>query len=139
MVYYGDEIGMKGGRDPGCRGTMIWDEKKQDKELLHFMKGLIQARKDHSALRRGTFETLLADSARNIYSFVRRFEGKLCLVVLNNSSQDRTVEIPMAAEMGASTWNPVWPASRVSVVIQDNVVRVDLPAMTGHIFVGGKK
>ncbi|MFA6457748.1 MAG: glycoside hydrolase family 13 protein, partial [Bacteroidota bacterium] len=26
MIYYGDEIGMEGGKDPDCRRCMIWDE-----------------------------------------------------------------------------------------------------------------
>jgi glycosidase len=46
-VYYGDEIGMTGGGDPDCRGPMIWDEAKQDKELLEFFKGLISFRKNY--------------------------------------------------------------------------------------------
>ena len=25
-VYYGDEIGLRGGKDPECRGTFPWDE-----------------------------------------------------------------------------------------------------------------
>ena len=27
MVYYGDEIGMEGGRDPDCRRTMAWEDR----------------------------------------------------------------------------------------------------------------
>ncbi|MBM2841555.1 MAG: alpha-glycosidase, partial [Bacteroidetes bacterium] len=53
MVYYGDEIGMTGGKDPSCRGTMIWDEKKQDKELLKYIRGLIRLRRDCQQFRRG--------------------------------------------------------------------------------------
>ncbi|MBM0066967.1 glycoside hydrolase family 13 protein [Alkalicoccobacillus gibsonii] len=44
-IYYGDEIGMTGGNDPGCRDCMIWDEDKQDLDLLSFMKTLILWRK----------------------------------------------------------------------------------------------
>ncbi len=32
-VYYGDEIGMTGGYDPGCRKGFIWDETAWDAEL----------------------------------------------------------------------------------------------------------
>lgn len=44
-IYYGDEIGMTGGNDPGCRECMVWDENKQDLELFSFMKTLISWRK----------------------------------------------------------------------------------------------
>lgn len=28
-IYYGDEIGMSGGGDPGCRGCMKWNKEDQ--------------------------------------------------------------------------------------------------------------
>ncbi|MFK3938182.1 glycoside hydrolase family 13 protein [Alkalihalobacillus sp. NPDC078783] len=45
-IYYGDEIGMSGGNDPGCRECMIWEEDKQDLELFSFMRTLISWRKE---------------------------------------------------------------------------------------------
>jgi glycosidase len=44
-LYYGTEVGMTGGDDPDCRRPMIWDEAKQDKELLDFFKNLITFRR----------------------------------------------------------------------------------------------
>ena len=38
MIYYGDEVGMEGKDDPDCRRGMIWDEAKQDKEILAYYK-----------------------------------------------------------------------------------------------------
>ncbi|MCX6136013.1 MAG: glycoside hydrolase family 13 protein, partial [Ignavibacteriales bacterium] len=38
MVYYGDEIGMTGGKDPDCRRTMIWDESRWNTELRTYYK-----------------------------------------------------------------------------------------------------
>ena len=32
-IYYGDEVGMEGGYDPGCRGGFPWDSTKWDHEL----------------------------------------------------------------------------------------------------------
>jgi glycosidase len=49
-VYYGTEVGMTGGGDPDNRRPMIWNEAKQDRELLAFFKGLIAFRKKYSAL-----------------------------------------------------------------------------------------
>lgn len=46
-IYYGTEIGMEGGHDPDNRRVMIWDEAKQDSELLEFFKRLIAFRKAH--------------------------------------------------------------------------------------------
>ncbi|MCZ4142629.1 alpha-glycosidase, partial [Escherichia coli] len=35
-IYYGDEVGLEGGYDPGCRKCMEWDETRQNRELLDF-------------------------------------------------------------------------------------------------------
>lgn len=47
-MYYGTEIGMDGGMDPDCRKCMIWDEDKQDHDMLAFTKELIHFRKMYS-------------------------------------------------------------------------------------------
>jgi glycosidase len=36
---------MEGGQDPDCRRPMIWNENRQDKDLLKFMQYLIGFRK----------------------------------------------------------------------------------------------
>ena len=46
-LYYGDEIGLTGDMDPDCRKCMIWEEEKQDRDLLHFTRSLINIRKDN--------------------------------------------------------------------------------------------
>ena len=29
-IYYGDEIGLVGGKDPGCRGAFLWEETQME-------------------------------------------------------------------------------------------------------------
>lgn len=50
-IYYGDEIGMKGENDPGCRAGTTWDH--MDTDLLDWVKNLIAIRKTHLALING--------------------------------------------------------------------------------------
>ncbi|MDR1025699.1 MAG: glycoside hydrolase family 13 protein [Treponema sp.] len=49
-LYYGTEVGISGAGDPACRRPMIWDEAKQDRELLSFFKRLISFRYKHLKL-----------------------------------------------------------------------------------------
>ncbi|GEK91092.1 alpha-glycosidase [Alkalibacterium kapii] len=49
-MYYGTEVGLDGGPDPDCRKCMIWDENKQDHDMLHFSKELIRFRKKYQAI-----------------------------------------------------------------------------------------
>ncbi len=61
MMYYGDEIGMRGENDPGCRGAMKWDESEWNDEVLSRVRGLAARRNAHVALRRGTQSVIALD------------------------------------------------------------------------------
>jgi glycosidase len=64
MIYYGDEIGLQGENDPGCRGTMPWDESQWSAALLEGVRELSRTRAAHAPLRRGVqyVEALDADT-----------------------------------------------------------------------------
>jgi len=95
MIYYGDEIGMTGDKDPDCRRTFNWNYNKSE-HLVSLYKKLGQLRKDNSALRRGSFETVLIDDNNEIYSYSRMDKKNRVLVVLNNSSSTKTVTVNVA-------------------------------------------
>ena len=139
MVYYGDEVGMEGGKDPACRGTMVWDEMKQDKDLLTCLKGLIKLRRDHAALRQGTFETLFADSISEVYSFARREANSVSVIILNNNEKQQQISISLSTQDVGRTWRPVWPSKDLGLVSKDNTIRATIPAKSGMVFIGGKE
>jgi cyclomaltodextrinase len=136
MVYYGDEIGMMGGKDPGCRGTMVWEEKKQDTQLLDCIKGLINLRRDHQMFRWGTYETLIADT--NVYAFLRRDKTGSGVVVLNNSKKSQTVTVPLRGQDTPTKWRQVWPRRNDGVKEESNLHTIIIPAKSGSVFIGGK-
>ena len=43
-VYYGDEIGMQGESDPGCRRGFVWDEAQWDSDLRGLVRTLCRLR-----------------------------------------------------------------------------------------------
>jgi len=92
MIYYGDEIGMTGENDPGCRGTMVWEYSKQDQEFLEWHRQLIQIRKAHSALRRGTFRKVFASN--DVYVFERQHNIDQVIVIFNRGNKTQSVYLP---------------------------------------------
>jgi glycosidase len=50
-VYYGDEVGLEGGKDPDCRRCFPWDPKDQNADLRAWTKTLIAFRRKHEELR----------------------------------------------------------------------------------------
>ncbi|UCF78446.1 MAG: alpha amylase N-terminal ig-like domain-containing protein [Candidatus Eiseniibacteriota bacterium] len=95
-IYYGDEIGLKGGKDPDCRRTFKWDAERQDAELLEYYRGLVTLRNNHPGLRYGDFFTLLCDRNRNVYAFARECEGELAVVAINNDRSKQPAEIDVS-------------------------------------------
>ena len=61
FIYYGDEVGMTGAHDPDCRRGMLWDEARQDKDMLAYYKRLISVRKDNPQLTDGDAQEITAD------------------------------------------------------------------------------
>jgi cyclomaltodextrinase / maltogenic alpha-amylase / neopullulanase len=91
-VYYGDEIGLEGGKDPDSRRAFPWKEANWNQELRSWVKTLISVRKRTPSLRRGGYNRLLAQDS--LYAFVRSLGEDKVLVALNASSQARRLEIP---------------------------------------------
>lgn len=123
MVYYGDEIGMTGGKDPGCRGTMVWDENKRDNNLLATMRNLIVLRNHYDVFRRGRFEPLLVDDKSGLFGFVRTLGSRSALVILNNGTTEAAVDLTRYGLFSSHAWSQLWPL--------DFGGRVD--TFTGHL------
>ncbi|MEW9669410.1 alpha-glycosidase [Ammoniphilus sp. 3BR4] len=99
-IYYGDEVGMTGGHDPGCRKPMVWDQEKQDRELFQFYKQLIGLRKKYSALRTGLFRFLKVSSKQAI-AYERKDNQEHFVIVVNNHDQPVTLNLK---ELAGSGW-----------------------------------
>jgi glycosidase len=94
-IYYGDEIGMEGGKDPDDRRCMIWEKQLWDANLFDLHKELISLRKLNEPLRRGSYRTRVADDKSGLFAFDRTLGKNTLEVVLNTS--DQTVHYVRAA------------------------------------------
>lgn len=91
FIYYGDEVGLTGGHDPDCRRGMLWDEKRQDRQMLDYYKGLIGLRKAYPQLTRGDAEEMAADDETGLVT-IRR--GDLVLLF---HGKEGSVQLPQYA------------------------------------------
>jgi glycosidase len=90
-LYYGDEIGLTGGKDPGCRGAFPWDEKYWKNETRNFIKTLVHLRKHQHALRRGGYIRVMKNSNPGCYAFVRKTIDDQVLVIMNPSGREQSM------------------------------------------------
>ncbi len=78
-VYYGDEIGIGGGKDPDNRRTMLWDESQWDKGLYDLYRQAIHLRRTQPALIHGGFQILYAE--QGIFAFMRQSPEQRLIIV----------------------------------------------------------
>ena len=80
-LYYGDEAGMEGHKDPFNRRTYPWG--KENPALLSHFRCLGQLRKRYSALRMGDIRFFQAGDGR--LGFSRNYEGQTLKIYINRS------------------------------------------------------
>ncbi|MDR0918374.1 MAG: glycoside hydrolase family 13 protein [Oscillospiraceae bacterium] len=88
-IYYGDEIGMQGYKDPFNRRCFTWNN--IDEDLVNFTKNLTKLRKCSDVFKEG--ETRLIACENNILSIVRYdvdYSGA-CVVYVNRSQNPETI------------------------------------------------
>jgi cyclomaltodextrinase / maltogenic alpha-amylase / neopullulanase len=95
-VYYGDEIGLPGGKDPDCRRAFPWEPSRWNDDLRSWIQQLIGLRKRLPVLRRGDFKRLLVDDPRGCFVFARSLGDEKLVVGLNVSSTRRLLRLPVA-------------------------------------------
>lgn len=88
-LYYGDEAGMEGGKDPFNRGCYPWG--REDSELLGYYRQLGQLRKAHTVFRTGAFRPLSA--AMQCAAYLREDEAETIAVIANMNPHDITYYI----------------------------------------------
>ena len=81
-LYYGDEAGVEGYKDPFNRRTYPWG--REDKELLEHFKRLGRLRKDTEPLRLGDIQFFQSGDQK--LGFCRCFDGKQVKIYVNRSS-----------------------------------------------------
>lgn len=108
-VYYGDEIGMEGYRDPFNRRTYPWDKMSEEKHsMLEFFREMSTLRKRYPVLRTGYYRTIQANGDVFIFDRtldengkdffgIRQLGPRRIIFALNrNRNQSHTVDIPIS-------------------------------------------
>ncbi len=87
-VYYGDEVGMEGGRDPFNRRTFPWGE--ENEELLSWVKELSSFRHKTPVFREGKTRFLHTENGALFYE---RYDNKQSVIIgVNRGSETITTD-----------------------------------------------
>jgi glycosidase len=130
-IYYGDEIGILGGKDPDCRRTFNWDESQWMTPLRDWIKKLIRIRKDKVALRRGNFQLLDTDHCNKCLAYVRIIDNECGLTLINLEDTSSEVTIDLSGTPLATHQKLRNVLATEEYVVTDQKITVKLPAHTG--------
>jgi glycosidase len=126
-VYYGDEIGMKGKKDPDNRRPFDWDweQRPEAVEMRSLYRDLIHLRLASPVLQRGSFSFLPVGG--DIVAYARELEGESMVVALNPGN--------IASQI---TLNRDYISLKTFGAIQRNMDAVLLPANSALVACLGK-
>ena len=139
-IYYGDEAGLKGGKDPDNRRPYPWG--RENKQLQAYCRAFIQLRKKFDALRTGRMIPVYAEG--DVYIYARSIEGGkdvfgkpaedgLFFVALNRGSTAHTVRV-YTGELAFGELQPVGPVPAEPVTVVNGVFTVNLPPLSQQIY-----
>jgi len=139
QIYYGDEIGMRGGDDPDNRrdfpGGFPGDTRNafvasgrttDEQEIFSHVQNLLRLRHAHPALRHGRQWHIAWDGS--YYAFVRESSEEKLLVVFNNASASRDLQLKIdgAPLQGVRSLNRLFGAGQAQ--IKKDSLLVSVPA-----------
>jgi cyclomaltodextrinase len=144
-VYYGDEIGLEGGRDPDCRRAFPWDINQWDTDLWDYVQSCISLRKTYPALRQGEFTLLQAENG--VIAYLRKLprdpevtqpnpdHEKPLIVILNAGFSAAVLDIPVGDQLPeGSLWRNLLGEAEAQVT--SGALRgLTVPGRTGMVLV----
>lgn len=132
-IYYGDEVGMKGGVDPDCRSGFV-PEDQWERDVLDYHCRLIALRHQYPALRIGAYEALGAKG--DLVAFARQLESgdggtpETLVIAVNAGETPVEASIPVN-ELKVHPAEIVYGAGQAAW--EDGTLHLSLPARQGIV------
>ena len=88
-IYYGDEAGTEGYKDPFNRTCFPWG--KENDTLLGWYRKITSIRTSHRVYRTGSYRTI--EASDGIYAFERFDEDESIITVINCGSVEKAIPL----------------------------------------------
>jgi glycosidase len=99
LAYASEAYACDAGNAPDGNRKVRNDRVEVVREVHEHFRKLIRLRNAHPALRTGKLETLFADDARELLAYSRRAGDETVVVILNNGSRPRVVELALGSAL----------------------------------------
>jgi alpha-amylase len=140
VIYYGEEVGRRGGAWPTNRGDMPWGARavrpgrdaRRDEALRAYYRRLIAVRRAHPALARGGFRALATDGDLLVFAREDGAARDAVIVAVNRGDQDASASVPLPAGWRAGDVRETLSDARADV--RERMLSVRVPARTAHVY-----
>lgn len=129
-IYYGDETGLFGARDPDCRRPYPWG--REDQELLEFYRRVAAIRTEHQALfAHGGVWTLYADG--DVYMYARKADEQYAAIAINRGDTVQALTSSVQARIpdGTVLVDALEPA--YLIMVNEGQLHLTLPPASGRM------
>lgn len=135
-IYYGDEMGMVGAKDPDNRRGANWG--KGDKELVEWYSKLANLRHSNEVLSTGDIQATGVANSKDIMSFSRNNSKDHAVVVINRGDAVNSLEVDVKGAVADGTVLTDAIGGK-EYTVSSGKVTLDVPAKLGAVLLTNYK
>ncbi len=143
VIYYGEEVGREGSVWPTNRKNMPWGDRPVDpgrgvarnEDLRAFFQRLIDTRRNHPALRSGTYRSLYTEGDLLVFAREDAASGNAAVVAVNRGAEtaEATVELPPGLSGGVTEI-----IAGDGGTMEGSTLALSVPGRSARLFVAGE-
>ncbi|MBM7660747.1 hypothetical protein JOC85_001519 [Bacillus mesophilus] len=134
-IYYGDEAGMTGSKDPDGRRTYPWGQ--EDKNLINHYKKIGNIRENYQKLfSYGDLNHIYANG--DVLAFSRTDKKNTGIVITNRGNEEKTIELDVKELLINGVQLTDQLNKKYKVKSKDGTLTITVPAMSGRMLVSDK-
>ncbi len=134
-MYYGDEAGVTGSKDPDDRRTYPWGN--EDKDLVKHYQKIGKVRSDfHNLFSYGDLNHLYAKD--DVLAYTRSDKKNVALVITNRGSESKTIELDVK-KLIVNNVNLIDQLDKkYKATVKNGMLTVTVPPLSGRMLVSDK-
>lgn len=102
-IYYGDEIGLEGGRDPDCRRCFDWHRPHWQQDLWQHTRAMIALRRQRQEWQEGAWLPLAVQG--EAFAFARVSADAVSVLAFNRGDQAETLTLDLRVlPLAVTSW-----------------------------------
>ncbi len=142
-IYYGDEVGLEGTKDPDSRRTFPWERISENNDefvgvgghasLFNVYQQAAKIRNNNEVFRTGEIKVAYAEG--NVIAYARKNATKAGLVIINKGKEAETIEADVKGFIpnGVTLSDQLYET--VTSTVTGGKLTITIPALTGFMMV----